>query len=82
MECKMTETILKLARGLPRPLLVVSVVFFEMGLISAGVALPEARDYIFQALAGFNGLGGAIVIWWFDERKKRHENGQQDAPFS
>ena len=62
----MTEAILKLARGLVRPLALLAIVGGVVGFLAVG-KVDEAKF-----LAGF---GGPILGFYFLERKVRHDNG-------
>ena len=66
----MIDSILKLARGLVRPLALMAYIGASLGLLYLGVFLPEAREYVFQAIAVVEGPALLVLGFWFAERKR------------
>ena len=61
-----TDAILKLGRGLVRPVSLLAIVGAIIAAVFVRLLPPEA----------LLGIGGPILGWWFAERKERH----QDTP--
>ena len=63
-----------LIRGLVRPLALLFFIATNLGLLVAGVFVPEAREYIFQAVAIIEGPTLLILGFWFRGRVETSEN--------
>jgi len=66
----MIDSILKLLRGSVRPLVLAALIVANLGLLYLGVFVPEAREYIFQAIAVVEGPTMLVLGFWFSERKR------------
>ena len=67
----MTDAILKLGRGLVRPVSLLAIIGAIIAAVFVRLLPPEA----------LLGIGGPIVGWWFAERKERHDvQDAQDVP--
>lgn len=58
-----TDAILKLGRGLVRPVSLLAIVGAIIAAVFVRLLPPEA----------LLGIGGPILGWWFAERKERHD---------
>ncbi|KKM24419.1 hypothetical protein LCGC14_1605300 [marine sediment metagenome] len=61
-------------RGLVRPLALLFFIAANLGLLVAGVFVPEAREYIFQAVAIIEGPTLLILGFWFRGRVETSDN--------
>ncbi len=61
-------------RGLVRPLVLLLFVAVNVLLLGVGVFRPEAREYIFQAVAIIEGPTLLILGFWFRGRVETSEN--------